>query len=95
MFNFRKNRKTTATAKAPTARKIEMLYPFVDNMGERYAVKIVNGNTVREYLNGKTLTQQKPTATKSTATKSTATKCARYFCDGTIDSLKVRDFCNL
>ena len=95
MFNFRKNRKTTATTKTPTARQIAMAFPFVNEMGERYAVKIVNGATVREYYNGKTLTQQKPTASKSTATKSTAPKCARYFCDGTIDSLKVRDFCNL
>ena len=96
MFNlFKKNRKTTATAKAPTARQIEIAFPFVDNMGERYAVKIVNGNTVREYLNGKTLTQQKPTSSKSTSSKSTSSKCTRYFCDGTIDSLKVRDFCNL
>ena len=95
MFNFRKNCKTTATAKAPTARQIEMLYPFIDNLGNRYAVKIVNGCTVREYPNGKTLTQQKPAVSKSTSSKSTSSKCARYFCDGTIDSLKIRDFCNL
>lgn len=96
MFNFKKNRKITATAKTPTARQIEMAFPFVDNLGDRYAVKIdKNGCTVREYSNGKTLTQQKPTASKSTSSKSTSSKCTRYFCDGSIDSLKVRDFCNL